>query len=99
MSAFTATYILVVVVLVFVEGLAIGRRHTPSTISAHIWAVRASGLLVWPLCVLWVWLTGHLMFPWEPDGTYANDLVYVVVGVAVAYVNVVAIEKKRKARR
>lgn len=96
MSPFTAAYLLVVLVLVFAEGLAIGRRNTPDTISGHVWKLRASGLLVWPLAVLWVWMTLHFLAPWEPDGTLVNDAVYLVAGFVVAYVNVVYVEKRRR---
>ena len=96
MSAFTATYLMVLVVLALAEGLAIGNPKRGDTISEHVWVARASVLLVWPLCVLWVWATFHLLAPWEPDGKVANDVAYLVLGALVAAVNVAALEKKRR---
>lgn len=95
MSGFTQVYLLAVFVLLLAEGIAIGRRSTKDTISGHIWAARASGLLVWPMMVLVVWGAWHLAAPWEPDDTLANDLAYVIMGVVVAYFNVVALEKRQ----
>lgn len=85
-SAFTMVYALLTVGLIFFEGVAIGIGRRRATISGHIWAARAQWI-VFPMAILWFWMTFHFWNPVEPDGAVWNDVAYLVLGFLVGILN------------